>query len=379
MNSNFESFGGESVKDAEAVENVENKERKKGILDKFFKKHLSFLVLSAVLSYAQDRTVNAEELQEPQSVTLNSPERVSVENERKANFQKLEEIIESGDIEAKVSKLKEIFGPAVESFLSIRRISSDLDLLKDLEESKNEDGAFVHKNGPGMMTPGSIVSDLYKTRWENRETISQGFSFKNIDKVPGFSEQQLNDFLKSKYPGNYISSSVSEIEFTDQTQVVGSSEILGQAQVFGLESLARSTSGDNRMSVKVNLPTAGIDRETFLDILEHEVGHTVDWNNNPSLTSAERVSMLSDVLSRVQSEDRFRSEYVEGISVEKLEQYFSGKIDDPKEREQYVNYIKTNEYWAEVSKAYFENQDKFMAENPLDHEMVKKWVTAISQ
>ena len=91
--------------------------------------------------------------------------------------------------------------------------------------------------------------------------------------------------------------------------------------------------------------------------------------------------MLGDVADRVKSDDRFKSDYVDGIDLSIVNLYLSSnKIDvDDKTKEKYLNYIKTNEYWAEIHKAYFENQEKFQTEHPDDYTVVKKWVDTVTR
>src|SRR5581483_9906052 len=62
----------------------------------------------------------------------------------------------------------------------------------------------------------------------------------------------------------------------------------------------------------------GLTRRAFYETLMHELGHPNDWESSASLTTDERIDMLSDIASRVLEDDRYRSAYVESISVEEL-------------------------------------------------------------
>ena len=364
----------------ESIESKSNilehgEKRREKFIKRFFNRHLAFVVLSALLS-----TVPQQELRAQKNEQV-SIKKDSVEAERKSLFQKLRSLVEKEGIVDKISRLKESFGPAIDGFLDIHRINQDLNSLVTLDKRKTEDDIFVNKSGPQFMTMGSIVASAYKDRWEHRKSPNRPISFKNINEIPGFSSKDLQDFLNKTYPKNYVSNSTSEIEFVGQSYIKEkeNTEILGQAESFGIGTLMKSQSGDLRTPLKINLPTTGIDKEIFIDILEHEIGHPNDWNNSPVLTSAERVLMLHEVSLRSKSANRFVSSYVEGITLDQIGIYFKGKIDDEKTKEQYLGYIKTSEYWAEIAKAYFKDKNKFKKEHPDDYVVVKKWVDVMSK
>lgn len=351
---------------------------RKNVLAKFFKKHLGFIVLTTLLASAPEQIAFANEQKSSQTPETGASqnEQGSLEVQRKATFEKFKALVENEDIEGVLAELREAFGPALDSFLSMHRIDRDLDSLKRLDGVRNDDGAFVNKNTPIAMTQGSIVSASFKERWEHHAHIEKDIILKNIDKVPNFSEEEFLAFLKSTYPARYISGNISTIEFVAQNDIRGGSEILGQAENFSMDSLARSVDGDRRAPIRINLPTTGIDRETFLEIFTHEAGHPADWNNNPNLTSGERILMLRDVLKRVKSESRYKSEYVENIKMDDISTHFGGEVKSDKEKGQYLDFIHATEYWAEISAQYFKSPEKFQQDHPEDFSLVKKWVEA---
>ncbi|HTE48906.1 MAG TPA: hypothetical protein VK675_03310 [Candidatus Paceibacterota bacterium] len=355
----------------------------KEFMKRFFNRHLA-IVLYALLAGVSQKELQAQKVGKEVETVAVEASQDSVELERKNAFKKLKGIVEKEKITEKVKKQQEIFGPAVDGFLSIHWINNDLKFLARLEEAEKraEENIFVNKNVPIAMTTGSIVADAYKKRWEHNKLVNKPLSFKNIDAVPGLSLRDFQAFLDNTYPKNYVTASISEIEFVGQTDIrnEGKTEMLGQVEPFGINMLLNSKLGDLRgVPLKINLPTTGIDKESFIDVFQHEVGHPNDWNNSRVLTSAERVSMLDEVYSRSISKDRYISEYVEGITLDQLYSIFKLKVEDNKVRRQYLAYVRVSEYWAEIQKAYFKNQNKFKKENPADYAVVKKWITIISK
>jgi hypothetical protein len=356
------------------------KNERKEFLKKFFNRHLVF-ALYALLAVVPLKEIQAQDTRRKVETVTVRASQDSLELDRKNAFKNFYALVETEGIKEKVTKLKEIFGPAISGFLSLHWIDTDLNSLARLkdEEKQTNENIFVEKNNPMVMTPGSIVADAYEKRWKHNELPNRSSSLKNIDAIPGLSSQNLQEFLDNTFPKNYIAGSISQIEFIGQSDVRGNREVLGQAESFGFGTLIKSQSEDLRTSLKINLPTTGIDGKSFVYVLRHEIGHPNDWNNSCVLTSAERVSMLDEVYLRSVSKDRYISEYVEGITLEKLGLYFKGKIEDDKTKGQYLACIRVNEYWAEIQKAYFLDQSKFKKEHPADYAIVKKWIEVISK
>lgn len=345
---------------------------KPSIAKQWLRKHIGKMVVAAVLVYAPEKDAEA---QVRVNETINQiSDSSAVEAQRVSDFHKMESVVNE-DLVKRLEQIESEFGPAVESFLSLHRIKQDIDTFKRLEGGKDEPNIFMSKNGPQVLTLGSIVSKAYRERWEihspegDKETL-----FKNIDLIPNFSDSDLRSFLNERYSEKFIDNLISAIEFVPESNIVGNTEILGQTRSFDMDTLIKGGE-DRRIPIEINLPTTGIDKDVFIDILEHEIGHTADWNNNNFLTSAQRVEMLFDIMSLVKNQDRYRSEYVEGITMEGLKSHLNG-IDagDEKKSEQYLNYVRVVEYWPEIAKVYFKNPEEFRKNNEKDYKVVKKWV-----
>ena len=351
-------------------QNQENQEKEKNVvLKRFLKRHLALAIFSALLAGGVPQEEIQAQENHPITNVVNPGTEVNFSRvERKEAYEKLRLILEKEDTLNKVAKLKEEFGPLTSTFLSLHQIKQDLALLEKIENKRNNDADLVDLAG------------AYKKRWaqpnlEQREPVF----VRNVDgKIKNFSSEDLDNFLTDIYPPNYTSNNVAGIEFIPETKTQGNDEVLGQATVFGVDKPLEV--GEKRGSLKIYLPKEGIDGNLFIDVAEHEIGHNADYNNSPVLTSAERISMFYEVSLRSKSSNRYKSEYLNGITLEKLGLYVDkDKIKDIGLRKQYLSYIIATEYWAEVQKAYFKDKKKFEKEHPADYLLVDKWVKILSK
>lgn len=345
---------------------------KPSIAKQWLKKHIGKMVVAAVLAYAPEKDAEAQ-VRVNENINQISDSN-TVEAQRVSDFHKMESVVNE-DLEKRLEQIESEFGPAIESFLSLHRIKQDIDTFKKLKDGKDEPNIFMSKNGPQVLTLGSIVSKAYRERWEiHSPDGDKKTTLKNIDSIPDFSTSDLVSFLNERYSEKFIDNLVSTIEFVSESNVVGNTEILGQTQSFDMDNLIKGGE-DRRSSININLPMTGIDKDVFIDILEHEIGHTADWNNNNFITSEQRVEMLFDIMSLMKNSDRYHSEYVEGITMEGLKSHLNGvDAGDEKTSEQYLNYIRVVEYWPEIAKAYFKNPEEFKKNNEKDYKVVKKWI-----
>ncbi len=366
MKENFESY----------VDNgVEKEMSKEKIRNNFWVKHIGLIALSAILAYVPEKKVEAASTV-TESVQLKSAE--DLQSQRLAAYENFKALAQGLGLDEKIRELKDLFGPALDNFLSIYNIDEDIEILKKVEDKNNShtENIWVNKDGTQYVTLGSILSDAYTKRWERHDNKRMLTTFKGIEDIPGYSVVELKEFLDKTYPEHYIDNQVSQIEFIPEANA----NFLGNAEPKGFFSLI-GKADDVRTPLKVYLSKKDATEEFFLYVVEHEINHASDWNNNTSLTSGERILMLKDISERIESSDRFLSEYVEGINLSVLGQHvtrdLSGMTSEVKE--QYLGYIKTIEYWPEISKAYFLDKDKFKVEHPSDFAVVEKWINASSR
>lgn len=289
------------------------------------------------------------------------------------NFELMEAEVDSGRLKEKVGALRQKYGGAINNFMQIRRLERDLDSLEKVENNKEDRSTFIG-DSPYIMTLGSIVSGAYETRWQTPSAKEEEFKLEALAGIPGFDEAKLNEFL-AKYPREYLKGSLSGIKYEPKINIRNNMEILGEAKGYDMDSLLNP---DTRTPVTIYDTSQGVDMDSVLEVFEHELGHANDWQNNHLLTSAERINMLFEVGERVEAEDRYRSSYVESIDFSESVQRIDPKLIEDTLPEQVLRYVKASEYWAEINRAYFEDQKKFETEHPEDFKIVDKWVKILN-
>jgi hypothetical protein len=365
-------FGAESFR-ASSPENIESEKiplRRLG----HWKRLIAKIVLGASLAAgggfgAESQTQEAQK----QGIELKQDKRESILKQYRKNFELLKNEIEREKLRDKVSLLKQKYGGVLNNFFVIHRIESDLEFLDKVEKRKDSAETFVRLN-PYVMTPGSIVSNAYELRWRKPEIGNKGFSSENLESIPGFDKAKFQELL-GKYPGGYLESSLSGVRFSSRVNVRGGVEILGEVRGYDMERLSDK---DTRSPMIIYNTKEGMDFEGFADTFKHEVHHGNDWQNNHLLTSTERINMLLEVTGRIESDDRYRSQYVEGLDEAESIQRLKQELPQGTSPEQVLLYVKATEYWAEIAKAYFENPDGFKVNHPKDYELAKRWVARLS-
>lgn len=372
------------------IEKFSFKNESKAILDNYspyFKnKHLKMLLLGAVLFFAnQDSQAQTsgnlikKEKIENENSKLDSLNKVYME-EYKNNFQQIKEIFKENNIESIVNNLKDKFGNSINDFLSLHHINQDIDNFHKVDNNQNSDKVFVDKSY-FFQTHGSLLSKAYRERWSDNQLENKNDSLNiTVEGIEGISSTEVLDYIKKKYPKGYVQNSIRAIEYIPQVNDPEHNIIkIGEAENFGISSMVSST-GDMRSKIDIyNIPQ-GIDKNMFYSILDHEINHPNDWNNSKVLNSQDRILMLNDFLHRVEDSQRYKSDYVEGISLDNLQAHFKENNTNitETEMEQTLLYIKTLEYFAEVVKAYFFNPEEFKKNNLEDYVIVKKWVDRIT-
>lgn len=193
-------------------------------------------------------------------------------------------------------------------------------------------------------------SDLIKFAIADKANVS--FSLQNVSdlnndygvKIKG---SKLKDIIVQTYPKNWVESRVSNI--------IQSRSQHGTCQsTDGTSSFVWAVCSDN---------SAGLSDIIFYDVsyracmndniqhcFSHELGHANDWRNNNSLSFEERIDLLYSICERLNSDDRFHSEYVET---------------------RFTFDRKAIEYWAEICASYFNNQ-LFVQLNTKDVEIIEQ-------
>lgn len=92
-------------------------------------------------------------------------------------------------------------------------------------------------------------------------------------------------------------------------------------------------------------------------VLEHELGHANDWMTDMDLNIVERQQLLLLIHDRLNSSDRYQSDY------------YSSFINGTKEG----LHKSASEYWAEICEQYFTNPKKLLEKHPVDFQIVDKF------
>jgi hypothetical protein len=147
------------------------------------------------------------------------------------------------------------------------------------------------------------------------------------------SVDEIGHYLKG-YPNSWLQGKVAKIKFS-QEKFGPPSGYVKNGRTIGLFHTREE---------KIEIFGSVVDRKNmsrFDRVVAHEIAHGNDWRTDDKLTIDQRIELLAKVASRVLSEDRFRSGYVEAIEV----------AGDP--QTQFA--LKCTEYWAEISREYFNN------------------------
>ena len=132
----------------------------------------------------------------------------------------------------------------------------------------------------------------------------------------------------------------------------------GQAEDFGRTVRVyfnKELYGENKNKLPKRLSAIQI-----ASVIFHEISHCNDWVRDSEMGLIERLRMLKLITERINSEDRFISDYVEAI-------------DSPNGKKQ-TQYIKATEYWAEICEEYFAAPEAFKIENPVDFKIVDDFI-----
>jgi hypothetical protein len=311
------------------------------------------------------------------SIVVNPPSREPTEAEKleakyRADYEAFRKIVEEEGTKEKLTYLEQTFGGAIDSFLQSHAIESDLRKLDGVSSRLNEKDTFIRENSPELTTFGSIVSNAYENRWVVDDSTRPKFSVEGLEHIQGLSNEGFQAILDNKYPELYLTNSLSGVVFDPNPRVEGNFIVLGEAEGF---NIFETSSEDVRRPITIYNTPDGMSADKFIEIFEHEINHTSDWNNSMLLNPAERVSMLYDISQRIDANDRFRSGYVERIDVDQaIRRYPGDELPSNIAPEQLHRLVQTNEYWPEIAKEYFHDPQGFKNAYPKDAALVEKWV-----
>ena len=348
------------------------------------RRHLTSLVLSTLIALGTAEQVLAQQKPGgPSSGGGPAIEKVadkeltdSLYRERRADYETLRRLVEKEKVGEKIEQLKRKFGGVINNFLEIHRIKRDLKILAELTKEEEKKSVFVSESFPQAMTLGSIISDAYRRRWKEPEWTKGQFSVEGFGAIINLSDAEVKSVVENKFPTQYLTGTLSGIKFDPRVKTEDKMMILGEVTELGIGRLAREN--DWRTPITIYNTPEELTMEKLVAVLGHELGHVNDWSNSLMLGSSERVELLSDVAERAGASDRFQSTYVETIAPDDLNRRYIGKLPAGTDQQQLLNYIRTTEYWAELTAEYFNHPAELKANHPNDFAMVEKWLSRIN-
>ena len=333
---------------------------------------LSSLLAFGIASEALTNKAAAGEIKEKKPRLIEKINVGQLERQRMNDYKQLKKIIEEEKIEEKIAALKEEYGQTIDGFLYLNKINRSLEAAKNIDEKDPE--CFVNKRSPYMMTPGSVLSNVFQEKWrpltpEQKLEKAKEMAISGFGNVEGLSDAAVGQELKKKYPAVWLSGSVKEIDFVPsiryQYDEAGKpkSYVFGSTRAFGEEAMMEN---DTRAVLKIYSEPEQTPKG-LLETTDHEIGHKNDWENSRVLSNQQRINFLYDATEVFKDPSHFETPYVA-----------SQKNED----KGFENYLKVKEYWAELVKTIFnlkgEEKEVFGRQHPKDIQFFEKWFKIIN-
>lgn len=334
---------------------------------------ITFIALGTAKEGLENRAIAQTIPEKKTEIVLEKTDADKLEKERLEDYQKLKKTIEEEKIAEKLDFLEKQYDGAIENFLSFQKISQTLSFLEKLEANlkKGDPNALVNKDFPRAMTLGSVISNFSRENWtvfnekQKLEKSQEEITIKGFENFPGASNEEIKNLLQ-KYPKTWLQNSTKEIIYVPEIQKVDKRYVKGgEARPYGVSAMLEK---DIRTPIKIfEIPQEHIKNsilETTLEVLHHEIAHNNDWESSQILSSQERINFLYDITQRYNSENRFKSSYVESIKI----------------KDKFLeSYIKTKEYWAEIMMNHLLYGEQFEASHPEDAKICQKWFNLINE
>lgn len=185
--------------------------------------------------------------------------------------------------------------------------------------------------------------------------------------VSGFEQSGIvsnNDVVKMmdvSFPTSWLHRSVTSVLF----QPAAVLKEKGQQYAYydgqsGIVIQAMDTAPTFTEKESQRYATIGMLRET----LAHEICHANDWRTKNPRTFLERVTLLKEIVDRVESKDPYEERKVEGITHHLLDGYADAASKNKSYRE----------YFADICSKYILDPSGLNQTNPQDYRIVDEWV-----
>jgi hypothetical protein len=263
-------------------------------------------------------------------------------------------------------------------------------LQKGIDEiaSKNVDARVAKLSSDERVVYDAVSNTLYaKVRARvvgsmvNREQLAneleQGESVKTTPRVEGFELTGIisnEDVQKATgenfFPNGWVTERIHSIAYKPQVVVREGMTIKAQNlqrlekddiefYILGLYDASRQE------AERVKYRTISM----LLHTLRHEVCHSNDWLTTQQRTFVERVSLLGDIIERVESDDSYNGHLVMNDKEETKKYHLLFGYGSKSERN-----VAYQEYFADICGGYLENPVEFKEKYPKDYEIVHSWI-----
>jgi|GEM_PF-4642057 len=205
---------------------------------------------------------------------------------------------------------------------------------REIQEMKLEYEQLENEYGKRFSDMFYVASELGK---EKREDGAQRTATSSIElKYNSFTADQVQQVLDT-YPKGWVYNEVSSIE-----QSVEEKEAPKEYGLQDNQKVIADCSHDLYEKSKITFYNSTKERldsyYVLSELLGHELAHANDWITDNEMSTEDRLELLTAITGRLDSEDRYKSNYVESI------------VNEDKQREKY---LKAVEYWAEICSQYF--------------------------
>ncbi len=240
-----------------------------------------------------------------------------------------------------------LVGKARDRFFEIKDQSARIEHLnksiaihdKNIERIRRESDILVQKIRQAQEIFGHRAAFGFNSEEEIKEKMAVGYFKLRYDNEPvQISGEHLYEAVKIGFPQQWVEKEIKTIKQVEEVKRVGSH--------YGLKGNWKTVATTTRKLFLREDITFYKDSETnleeFLHTLSHEIGHANDWESDNEMDATERVDLLLAIRERLQSKDRYVSDYVESI--------------ENKDKQEEL-YLKAVEYWAEICAAYFSDPE----------------------
>ena len=159
------------------------------------------------------------------------------------------------------------------------------------------------------------------------------------------------------YPKGWIDGKISTVSYlTNEPPQIGARYGSGMSTNLSAGNFNYNGRHINLFTNQFNVKGETVSFSVLDGVNAHEIGHANDWCSNSSLSYKERLQLLSDVINRLSSPDRYESAYVERITRDDVQSTLE---------------VKATEYYAEICEQTLRFSSKFKRTHPQDFELVQ--------